>query len=621
MYAFDGFRLDPVSRTLLRGVVRIPMRAQLLEVLLYLVENRGRLVERGELRRAVWPDRTVDDANVAKAVSSLRLALKAHCDSEAMIVTAPGRGYRFVAPVVLESVEQTSIPTLATPPAAPASRRRRWLIGIAVALLGAQAALALAFALTRQQVLSHGGQAAFSPPPRSVAVLSFANTSGEAKDSHFAAGLSDELISALGRVRTLRVAASSSSFTFKSGRVDATEVGRRLNVATVLEGSVSRSGGRVRLKTQLVDTVSGYQLWSQTFDRDEGERVSVEDRIAASVVTSLKIALLGAGINTLTLGSTANSRAFDSYLRGVSTLSEADESSQAPAISAFSEAIALDPGYSLAYVHRALAEAYAGEAANYADSNIRRAFSDNALRDAEHAVALTPDLGAAHAALGYVLKFRLGDFQRTQAEFTRAVQLAPGDAAILMNYGFFQLDLGHVTDGLTAAMQASSLDPLNPHTYRLLAYAYSYARRFDEARAALRHATQLPPPDPAADRMFLSKVLNMQGDGLAALRSCEDSTLFRDLMCQALAYHSLGRQGEAEAALRRMREKEGNEGAYNYARVYAAWGDRTEALKWLKIAYNLRDGGLVIMHIDPAMDNIRNAPAYLSIEKSLGFPR
>jgi serine/threonine-protein kinase len=632
IYEFGPFQLDPLSRTLTRDGVRVPLAPRLFDTLFHLVVNNGRLVPREELMRAVWPARTVEETSLGMAVSSLRTAMKQQGAADNLIITAPGRGYRFGARVTFRpasapaaDIAPAASPPAAQSPAAPAAARRRHvtaLLGMGLAALLASG-IALRDRLAWHEPPPHAAPtpAAFAPPPHSIAVLPFTNMSGDPKEDYFGDGLSEELINALGRTGALRVAARVSSFSFKGRPATVKEIARQLNVGLVLEGSVRRTGTRVRVIAQLIDAITGFQVWSHRYDHEEGDMLALQGQIAEDAIASLKLILLPDEVARLTLGGTSNPRAFDAYLSGLPRSPDADDASEQRSIAAFSKAIDLDPNYALAYAERSRALSYLATSGVFTDVAESKSMLAAAERDANKAIALAPELGEAHAALGFVLKCSLEDLARAGAEYARATELAPGNSAILLRYALFQVTLGHMSSAVDVAEHAASLDLLTPKTYHLLARILAYAGRTDDALAALRRARSLQPADPRADQIDLGFVQMMQGDARAARQTClgwSDPHLF---VCLAWAEHVLGHQAEAEQALSRLRADIGDNGAYVYANILASWGRKSEALQWLQKAYRLRDPGLIGILVDPMVRSLRDTPEYRDIVAKLGLPK
>jgi serine/threonine protein kinase/tetratricopeptide (TPR) repeat protein len=459
---------------------------------------------------------------------------------------------------------------------------------------------------------------AFDPPPHSIAVLPFVNISGDKEQEYFSDGLTEELLNSIGRINELQVAARTSSFYFKGEHVDLATVAHRLNVASVLEGSVRRSANTVRVTAQLTNAVTGFHLWSRTYDRNLGEVLALQSEIATAVADALKVTLLGDVAAKVELGGTRNPAAFDAYLRASKAVQSRHEANDLPtAIAAYAEAIRLDPNYALAFAGRSFALAdYTGEVATGA---AMREGLEKAEADARRAIALAPELAQAHSALATVSQ-QTFEFAQASQEFERAVTLAPGNAAALRGSGEFAAYMGHFDAGIGAARRAVVLDPLARASHSALGRALYTARRYEEAVAAWAEVISLH-PDYKATYGYRGLALYGLGDLQNARASCEtkrDNWVSR--WCLAVVYDKLGRHVDAEAELKKYQAAEGDAAAYQYATIYAQWGDRPKALGWLDKAMRLRDTGLVFLKTDPLMDPLRKEPRFQAIERELKFP-
>jgi TolB-like protein/Flp pilus assembly protein TadD len=457
---------------------------------------------------------------------------------------------------------------------------------------------------------------AFSPPPHSIAVLPFVNLSGDKEQEYFSDGLTEELLNSLAEINELQVAARTSSFSFKE-HPDIATVAHKLNVGAVLEGSVRRSGHTLRITVQLINAVTGFHLWSKTYDRDLGDVLKLQTEIATAVAGALKVTLLGDVAAKVELGGTRNSAAFDAYLRGAKAYSSRQEGKDTPiAITAYTEAIRLDPDYALAFAGRSMAfSSYAGEAATAAAA--REAF-DKAQADARQALALAPDLAQAHLALAFVSDNTL-DFTQANYEYERALALAPGNAEVLRRSGGFAAYMGHFDAGLAAAHRAVVLDPLARESHLVLGRALYAARRYEEAVAAFAEVISLDPYKITyADRGLAYYGL---GDLERARASCETTAdYWASKQCLAVIYDKLGRHADAEAELAKLKAALGDTSAYQYATIYAQRGNRAKALEWLETALRLRDPGLELLKTDPLLDPLRKEPRFQTIERGLKFP-
>lgn len=459
---------------------------------------------------------------------------------------------------------------------------------------------------------------AFNPPPHSIAVLPFLNLSGDKEQEYFSDGLSEELLNSLAQINELQVAARTSAFSFKGKDTDIGTIARKLNVVSVLEGSVRRSHNTVRVSTQLIDAVTGFHIWSHSYDRDLGDVLKLETEIADAVASALKVRLLSDVAAKIELGGTRDPAAFDAYLRGRKAhLAAHENTNRQIAISAFSEAIRRDPSYSLAFANRSITlNAYAGQASG---PDIRESY-DKAHADAQQAIALTPDLSEGHLALALYFETGLLDFTRANEEYERAHALAPGNAAVLRSYGLFAALMGRTEAAITAARRAVLLDPLNSHSHIDLGQVLYLGRHNLEALSALQDALALDPEHPLATA-YRGLAYYGLGDFERARASCETKLgHWAGQWCLALTYEKLGRHADAERMLAAIKASEGDDAAYQYAEIYAQRDNAAQTFKWLDTARRLRDPGLESLKTDPLIQRLSNDPRFQAIERELKFP-
>jgi TolB-like protein/Tfp pilus assembly protein PilF len=459
----------------------------------------------------------------------------------------------------------------------------------------------------------------FNPPPHSIAVLPFVNMSGDKDQEYFSDGLTEELLNSLAEISNLQVAARTSSFYFKGKDVDLGTVAHKLNVAAVLEGSVRRSSHTVRVTAQLINAVTGFHLWSKTYDRDLGDVLKLQTEIATAVASALKVTLLGDEAAKIELGGTRNPAAFDAYLRGSKALNSGQGvSSIQSAIAAYTEAIRLDPNYALAFAGRS--SGLSGYAIEFATGTAIRELFDKARADARQAIALAPELAEAHLAMARLLYGDSLDFTHGIEAFERAMALASGNAAVLGEGGRFAAQMGRFESGIASTRRAVALDPLSPRSHALLGDALYYARRYAESTTALAEAINLNPDfRPAYGTRGLA--FYGLGDFQSARATCETQPdYWRCWWCLALAYDKLGRHGDAEAELEKLKADSGDSAAYQYASIYSQWGNTAKALEWLDKALRLRDPGLGYMKADPLMDPLRKEPRFQAVMRELRFP-
>jgi TolB-like protein/DNA-binding winged helix-turn-helix (wHTH) protein/Tfp pilus assembly protein PilF len=642
---FGVFELDERAGELRRSGRRVALQPQPLEILRALLERPGEVVTREELRRRVWRSGAyVDfDRSLNKAIVKLRDALGDDADSPRYIETLPRHGYRFIplpnlhAQVDAAQEGQSALTANMPQPEGPASPQispvprvlsagvrlgLRWA-GMAVAVLSLAGWLISSW--FRMEAPSHPAPppnstpavaVAFAPPPYSIAVLPFLNMSGDPTQEYFSDGLTEELLNSLSRINELQVAARTSSFSFQGEHPDITTVAHKLNVASVLEGSVRRSGHTVRVTAQLNNAMTGFHIWSQTYDRDLGDVLQLQTDIATAVAEALKVKLLSDVAERIELGGTHSPAALDAYLRGSKALTRiADESSLQSAIAEYTEAIRLDPSYALAFAGRSRA------LSAYAIGFGTRDIFDKAQADAREALKLSPELAEGHLALATYLSRGTLDFTNANQAYERAVVLAPGNAEVLADCGRFAVLMGRFSAGLAAARRAVALDPLGARSRYELGMALHFARRDEEAVAAFGEAISLDPNYTRAYH-FRGLAYYLLGDFQSARLSCEaEPRPSARQWCLALTYKKLGQHADAEAMLKKMQAADrGDPAGFSYATIYAQWGNTTKALESLTTAMRHRSPDLVYVKTDPLLDPLRGDPSFQAIERELKFP-
>jgi serine/threonine-protein kinase len=484
----------------------------------------------------------------------------------------------------------------------------------AVTAVSAQSAAIRPSTATTQRV---NDTPAFAPPAHSVAVLPFVNMSGDPKQDYFSDGLSEELLNSLVSVGGLQVAARTSSFSFKGTSSGVAEIARKLNVGAILEGSVRKDGGRVRITAQLINAVTGFHLWSQTYDRDLKNVLALQTEIATAVTQALQATLLGAVATAVELGGTRDPHAFDAYLKGKGIEVNSKETNLAQ-IAAYDEAIRLDPLYAKAYAAKGLSLShYSG---SYESASNSHHVAEQAHALTEKAVQLAPDLAEAHRALGWSFDVALLDFAHGAAEYERALALAPGDARVLSTNANFLARMGHADEAVASAERAVTLDPVNALSYNGLGWVFYFSHRNREAVAALDRALSLNPLIHWAHGIRGLAYLGL-GEFETARQSCLTPPVpWVGQMCAAVAYAKLGLKVPAQAQVAQMKAENGDAMAYQFASIYAQWGDTPTALDWLEVAYRLKDPGLAWLKVDPLLDPLRKEPRFQEIERKLNFP-
>jgi TolB-like protein/Tfp pilus assembly protein PilF len=478
-------------------------------------------------------------------------------------------------------------------------------------------------------VLVAGGAAAWltgliggsSVSATSVAVLPFANLSGDPEQVYFSDGLAAEIRSQLARNELLQVAAQASSNMFRERADDARTISRKLRVAYYLDGNVRRAGDVVKVSAELINGKTGSAEWEESFERPIANIFAVQSEIAMHVASALSVEIdpdRAKNTDAQQLGGTKSVVAFDAYLRGKDLYDAGiDEASDRQALAKFDEAIAADGQYAAAYAARSRALSVIANL--YAAGADRRNLFDLAVVAGRRAVALAPEFSEAHSALGFAIAFGQLNMKAARTSYERSYALGKGDADVLSRYAVFRSRLGEYAPANRAILQSSALDPLNARTFRSIGDISYGAGRYGEAIAAYEKALSLN-----------SKLGGVQGAiGFAKLmqgKLAEAETAFaadagreRQLVGAALIQHRKGNSAAAGQALAQMREEFGEKSHYQYAQIYAQWGEADKAVAELEQARLKDDSGLVMMYNDPLLQPLRKRPEFSSLLKSLGF--
>lgn len=506
-------------------------------------------------------------------------------------------------------------------PTLPKQTSHRWKIvataGVLVLLLGGWQAWRL---MTPKAVLHVAATAAtFAPPPHSIAVLPFVNMSGDKEQEYFSDGLTEELLNSLARINELQVAARTSTFSFKGKDTDIGTIARKLNVGAILEGSVRRSGHTVRVTAQLNNAITGYHLWSQTYDRDLGDVLKLQTDIATAVAGALKVKLMSDLAAKIELGGTHSAPALDAYLRGLRLARIADTTQRCDAaVYAFSEAIAADPKYALAYASRSLIR---WDCATYYTADwLQQAVSNGVRSDAARAIDLAPGLVVGYVAMSN-LESGLLNFPAADAACARALSLAPSNDQALYYCTLLWASFGRTKAAIALANRGVALDPLNPRSYRAQADTLRLARHYEDSIAAYRRSIAADPGHGEYAYATLGISLYLAGQMPAALAACNMRPGYvRSLVSKAIIYAKLRRRGDASAAMAEVMAQTGDGAAYQYAQIYAQWDDLKSALNWLDKARRLGDPGLIVLRTDALLDPLRKEPRFQAIERALRFP-
>jgi TolB-like protein/cytochrome c-type biogenesis protein CcmH/NrfG len=446
------------------------------------------------------------------------------------------------------------------------------------------------------------GTAASDFPPNSIAVLPFVNMSDDPGNEYFSDGIAEELLNGLTKIPELRVIARTSSFAFKGKDITIPALARELKVDHVLEGSVRKSGNRVRITAQLIRADEGSHIWSETYDRTLDDIFVIQEDIAKAVVEQLKPALLG----TEAPAPTTDPEAYNLVLQARYLGRQHSQQGFAQSVAHYKQALEISPDLAAAW--EGLASIYRQQA-RLGDRPIEEGFRLSR-EAAERALAIEPTLAAAHANLAwYAMDFE-DDLETAVRIFTHAHELEPTNLYIIADLAILSRNLGRLEQAVALLEYAISRDPVNPTFYEALGQLRFLQRRPDQSIAAAETALRLSPSMARANYQICEARL-LQGDAEGALAAAERAPLTGyGLIGRALAYHALGQPAESDAALAEQIERYAPVAAYNIAYIYAYRGEADLAFEWLDKAVGYRDPGLGHITFNPMFDNLRDDPRW-----------
>lgn len=626
IYEFGDFCLDASKRLLLRGGAPVPLTPKVFDTLLYLVEHTGTVLSKDELMAAVWPDTVVEENNLGQNISKLRGVLGESRGENRYIVTVPGRGYRFVADVkggtsdaaareperraALQPDDRTAAAAapINTPPQ-PSQRAVRRKSSFSMALFAGIVAVGLGVAgvhLWQARTRPASGQ-----PVRTIAVLPFKPLVAENRDEALELGMADTLISRLGGIEELTVRPLNRVRRYGGPEQDPFAAGRELGVEAVLDGHIQRWGDRVRLSARLVNVGDEKQLWAGHFDEEFINIFSVQDSISEKVIRELALQLTGEERRRLTKRYTADAEAYELYLRGRFFISLAQPRR---AIELFEQSTRLDPNFALA--HAGLADIYS-RLPIAADVPSREALP-KAKEAALKALEIDDRLAEAYTALGWIGFYYEWDWESSEANHRRALEINPNDFSAHLGYAHLLSNTGRHDEALREVEQAIRLDPLSSLAGALKGQFLFHARRYPEAIEQLRQTLEINPAFWVAlvqlGRSYVQ--VGRHQEALEAFRkSSESGGTTAPLSFTGYTYAASGLRVEAERTLRELRSP--SEGTsvppYNVALVYHGLGDTTEAMRWLEKADNERDVRMVFLGVDPLWDSLRSDPRFAGL--------
>ncbi|MGH7582593.1 MAG: protein kinase domain-containing protein [Gemmatimonadales bacterium] len=457
-------------------------------------------------------------------------------------------------------------------------------------------------------------------PEKSIVVLPLANMSADPENEYFSDGMTEEIINALATIPGLQVASRTSSFAFKGKSVDIQDVGKRLGVSSVLEGSVRKIGNRIRIAAQLVSVANGYQLWSQTFDRHLEDVFAIQDEISRAIADALKIKLMGVQQEPLVKPATENLEAYTLYLKGRFFVNRLAEHDLHKAQSLFEQALDADPGYARAY--SGIADCWCNLADDWVAPEVAYPKGKSA---AQRAIQLEPTLSEAHTSIGKVLCWYEWDFVGASSALAKAVEYNPNYAEAHFVYGSTLPAVGRLVEAIDEMRKALVLDPLSAHNSRWLSRFLLYAERYEAAIDQSHKTLEIEPSyfqaylDVGAAELARGNTeaaldAFRKGQSLATAVRSYDAMIVRPLV-------ALGEAEEANAIMERLESQAKTEYLRSevLAMGHAALGDLDKAFAALERAYDAHSAGLIYLHLDPGYGPLRGDPRFAALVKKIGL--
>src|SRR5213082_2075860 len=569
-YEFGHYRLDVRAHLLFRNGRRVVLTPKAVDLLAALVEAQGEPVGKQELLHRVWPDAVVEEGSLTSHISLLRRVLAEGAGGRQFIETLPKRGYRFVGPCA----------AMAQPAAATGAGRRM------------------------------------------LVVLPFENLSGGRKHDYFSEGLTEEMISQLARLspEQLGVIARTSAMQYKSTTKTAQQIGQELGVSHLLEGSVRRSGERVRITAQLIRVSDATHLWAEGYERSLHDILALQAEVARAIAREIQIKLTVGVQHRLDRVAAIDPEAHEAYLRGRHLWNRRTEEGLRNSIALYEEAIRRQPDYAMAYT--GVADSYVMLACRgmvSAKETFRRARAA-----ARKALELDGELGEAHGSLAHV-RLHDWDWEGLDRDFLRAIELHPAQPIVYYWYGEFLMSMGRPEEAIAMTRRAQQADPLSPVIAASLAMILYLARHYDEAARMLQRAQEID-PDHFLPHLRMGLVRLQQEGYPEAIRELQTAARLANHSTETLAalgtgYAMAGMSGEAHRIVAQLQASQAEHYVlpYNIAKIYAAARDKDKSFEWLERAYQEGDPDLIELNSEPLLDSLRGESEFCELMRRIGF--
>jgi DNA-binding winged helix-turn-helix (wHTH) protein/TolB-like protein/lipoprotein NlpI len=631
-FEFGGFVLVPNERLLLHAGEPIPLTPKAFDLLVVLVRRSGHLVTKDELFAEVWPNTFVQETNLSVNMSAVRKALARTDNANEFIETVPGRGYRFVAPVMARAMAPGTVFRMASAagdsetapglgplrvPLLGPGRNLGELMGSKRALIAATLIMCLGIAMV---VVWRAQTERTAAPFASVAILPFSSDSLE--HTYLADGLTEAVVNGLAQFTPLRVAPRATTSRFRGSSIRPREAGHELGVAAIVTANVSQRNDSLRIQVDLVDVARDSQIWGAQYQGNVSELIHLQTRILQDLPRALGVRVSDQEMRRLARPLSENADAYRTYLQGRHEWSQRSEAALTRAIEFFQRAVEMDSQFAAAY--SGLADSYS--ILGYLSYLAPAGSFPEAKRYATKALALDPSLAEAHASLGFVNFYFDWDWPSAEAAFRRAIELEPNNASPHQWYSVYLLAAGRRAEALREIQLAQQRDPLSLAVNTDLGFHYYYTGQYDEAVKQLRLVLQMNPAFPPA-HLWLGRTYQELGkfdDALVEFRAVEDRVRAWPVSIAAWGFVAgvAGRRSQALDALAELEQLSRRRfvTSYGVALIYAGLGQNDAAFAWLEKAFDERSNWLVWLRLDPRWNGLRTDPRFAQLVRRMRFP-
>ena len=628
---FEGYQVDLQTGELRKNGTKVRLSGQPFQILALLLERPGELISREELRTKLWPDEVfVDfDHSLNAAVNKLREALCDSTNDVRFIETLPKRGYRFIGPIKTRDKPATPQVALVPPapaPSAPPNRLNRLHITLKHAL--ALFVIVLAGLLTGLYVYPRRARTPSNrvvPAIHSIAVLPLKNLSGDPAQEYFADGMTEEIIGRLSMIRGLRVVSRTSAMHFKDTRAPLPEIAKALGVDAMVEGSVLREGGRVRVHAQLIRATTDEHFWSETYDRELGAALALESDVAQAIAARVEVTVTGAERARLVAARQVSPDVYENFLKGQLAERSNSPSATQKSIAYFEEAIKKDPAFAPAYL--GLAHAYDALGMPGVAGAPPSELQPKVISAVRKALELDPALPGAHALMGslYQMQWQWNDAER---EYKLALELDPNDAGAHLSFSSWLLSQGRTEEALAWSRRARELDPIGI-TGNTMGWILFQSRHYDEAIRELRSDLAVHRDDASTywSCWFLGFALIANGQPDEAIPVLQKALALSERNPAVIgvlvrAYAHAGRRTEALRLLDELKRRQQTSYVPSAALVnaYLGLGDNEQAFSWLERAYKEHSMILQYIRVHPFFDPLRGDPRFADLVRRVGLP-